>query len=367
MWFDALTFYQQGAHIYKSRDYSAHMLATICGDLSLICPIEAAHCVSQISMFFLFIRSFLLCWVGKWFLEYASTFLLPLEPQIREALQNDGRPTKTMPLKDYFPSFITDNKLPDPIPEDVDAEMAKLFRNGGYTAIEVFNLIRGAVNNIISGPDSHRKGFRTDEEFFHHMIATTSAIWAPGSQSQNCDWLPTAAGAFLEAHIVEVYRKPILASELRHGHNMLEEILKDCTIPLRVSIPGTGRTVMVKNYSWVDGLETPKNLPPIENIIKINAEKLFKQEQVCMLTRKSCQGLVWYMFGMEGARTLVKELIDVSKLKGKAKKEEIAGSMVVQKPNLQKNIAAALLVLLEVCSLSFSAHIFTHYLSFVID
>lgn len=269
-----------------------------------------------------------------------------------------------MPLKDYFPSFITDKKLLEPIPEDADAEMSELFTNGGYTAAKVFNLVCGAVNNIISGPDNNRKRFRNDEMFFRRMIVTTSASWAPGFQSQNCDWLPIAGGSFLKALIVEVYRKPVLAGELGHGRNMLEEILKDCAIPSRVSIPGTGKTIMVTNYSWVDSLEMPKNLPPIENVFKIDAEKLYKCEQVCMLTRKSCQGLVRYIFGMEGARTSVDEVVDVSKLKGKAKKEVIAGSMVMQRPYLQKDVAAALLVLLGVCSLLFSAHIFTHYLFF---
>ncbi len=258
-------------------------------------------------------------------------FHLPLKPQIREALQYDGHPTKKMPLKDYFPSFITDKKLLDPIPEDADAKMSELIRNGSYTAIEVFNLVYGAVNNVISGPDECRKGFRTDEEFFFHMIETTLASWAPVSQSQNCNWLPITGGAFLKAHIVEVYHKPVLAGEFGHGHNMLEEILKDCTVPSRVSVPSTGKMVMVKNYSWVDGLKTPKNLPPIEKVFKINAEKLYKREQVHIVTRKLCQGLICYIFGMEGARTSVKEFVDVSKLKGKAKKEAISGSIVVQK------------------------------------
>ncbi len=55
MWFNTIAFYQQGAYIHKSWDFSAHMLATICGDPSLICPIEAAHWVSHTSMFILFI------------------------------------------------------------------------------------------------------------------------------------------------------------------------------------------------------------------------------------------------------------------------------------------------------------------------
>lgn len=50
MWFDAVAFYQQGAHIHKSRDFSAHMLNTIIGNPSLLCPQEAADCVSQISL-----------------------------------------------------------------------------------------------------------------------------------------------------------------------------------------------------------------------------------------------------------------------------------------------------------------------------
>lgn len=148
---------------------------------------------------------------------------------------------------------------------------------------------------------------------------------------------------------------------------MLEDILKDCAIPSRVSIPGTEKTVMVTNYSWVGSLETPRNLPPIENVFKIDAEKLYKCEQICMLTRKSCQGLVCYIFGMEGARTSIKEFVDVSKLKGKAKKDVMAGSMVMQKQYRQKDVTAALIVLLEVCSHSFSAPTFTHYISFEVD
>lgn len=50
MWFDAIAFYQQGARIHKSRDFSAHMLNTIIGDPSLLRPQEAADRVSQISI-----------------------------------------------------------------------------------------------------------------------------------------------------------------------------------------------------------------------------------------------------------------------------------------------------------------------------
>lgn len=72
------------------------MLSTMCGEPSLICAVEAAHCVSQISIFIfsLLVTSFGLFQVATWFFENASMFLLPLKSQIREALQNDGHPNK---------------------------------------------------------------------------------------------------------------------------------------------------------------------------------------------------------------------------------------------------------------------------------
>lgn len=44
----------------------------------------------------------------------------------------------------------------------------------------------------------------------------------------------------------------------------------------------------------------------------------------------------------------VEEIVDVSKLKGKAKKEAIVGSMVVQRPYLQCDVSVVLVQLLEV-------------------
>ncbi len=46
MWFNTIAFYQQGARIHKSRNFSAHALNTITGDLSLVRPMEAADRVS---------------------------------------------------------------------------------------------------------------------------------------------------------------------------------------------------------------------------------------------------------------------------------------------------------------------------------
>lgn len=54
MWFDAVAFYQLGARVHKTRDFSAHMLLTICEDPSLLRGIEASHRVSS-HMSFLFL------------------------------------------------------------------------------------------------------------------------------------------------------------------------------------------------------------------------------------------------------------------------------------------------------------------------
>ena len=54
MWFDAVAFYQLGARVHKTRDFSAHMLMTITEDPSLLRGIEASHRVSaQVSFLFL--------------------------------------------------------------------------------------------------------------------------------------------------------------------------------------------------------------------------------------------------------------------------------------------------------------------------
>lgn len=279
--------------------------------------------------------------------------LLPLEPQIREALENDGRPKAKQLLKDYFPELIGEKNIPVPYPDEADASMCPLFTEAGYSPMQVIQQVRGAIDNVLNGPETLRKSYRSKPAIFHKMMATTTAGWARKSNAHFRDWLPIAGGAFLEMHLVKVYRTPVLMTEFGHVRVMLGDILTDCAKTERVIIPGKRTTIGVKSYTFVDGLSAPADLPPLENVLQIDAEKLYRQEQSRMEGRKGLQGLINYVAAMEGARTYLEEFVDVSKLKGKAKKEAVAGSMVVQTPYLQLDVSVVLLELVRVSDFSF--------------
>lgn len=107
----------------------------------------------------------------------------------------------------------------------------------------------------------------------------TNTGWAQKSKAYFCNWLPIAGSTFLEVHLVKVYRDPILKTEFEHVHDMLGEILTDCTKMERANLPGKKMSVGVKSYMWVDGLSSPVDLSPIENVLQSDAEKLCCQKQ----------------------------------------------------------------------------------------
>lgn len=103
-----------------------------------------------------------------------------------------------------------------------------------------------------------------------------------------------------------------------------------------------------------------RSSPPLENVLQIDAEKLYRREQSRMEGRRGIQGLINYVAAMEGARTYIEGFVDVSKLKGKAKKEAIAGSMVVQTPYLQLDVSNVLLQLVHVSYFTLLFYILTN-------
>lgn len=64
---------------------------------------------------------------------------------------------------------------------------------------------------------------------------------------------------------------------------------------------------------------SPGELPPLEDILAIDAERIYQLEQVRIQTCKVCEGLIDYVWGMDAAKTSETQIIDILKLKGKAK------------------------------------------------
>lgn len=98
--------------------------------------------------------------VASWFFQNVSTFLLANENEVREALVKAQRPSpKTSPLKDYFPPFIFDKAVPDPLPLDADDHMSAAFRRAGETAATVFAAVRSTMDTIMDTDETGTQGF----------------------------------------------------------------------------------------------------------------------------------------------------------------------------------------------------------------
>lgn len=227
--------------------------------------------------------------------------------------------------------------------------MSTVFQKASRTAHQVYNSIQYLVKNYMKPPDNVRRTLRLDKEAHRHILATTSVTWTRTSQAQARDWWAICGAAYLEAHLVALYCPPLLLMELGHARRMLEEILNEFVQGSFVTLPGSKRTVFVKKWLWVDGLETPAELPPLEDILAIDAERIYQLEQVRIQNRKACEGLINFVWGMDAAKTSVTRIIDVSKLKGKAKAAADTGPMTEEIQFLERDVFKALLALTQVC------------------
>lgn len=143
-------------------------------------------------------------------------FLLLLEHQICEALENDGHPKASSP--DLFPELIGEKNIPMLYPDDTNSSMSPLFVEAGYLPMQVIQQVRGVIDKVLNGPETLWKSHHLKPAAFHQMMATTTAGWACKSNAHFCNWLPITGSAFLEMHLVKVYRDPILKMELEFGN-----------------------------------------------------------------------------------------------------------------------------------------------------
>ncbi len=162
--------------------------------------------------------------VAKSFFENASTYLLLCEPSVAHALSNNPRPSKTIPLAAIFPSFMAENTLPNPLPEDSEHLLAPIFRRCGFTSTDVYQLVHTAVDELMIAEEESANEFRFYPLPFYRHVLTTSITYSEGSQAHHCDWWTVVGGAFLEGLIVQNYRLIVLREPIGHARTMLKQL-----------------------------------------------------------------------------------------------------------------------------------------------
>lgn len=293
-----------------------------------------------------------------------STFLLANENDVKEALAKADRPTKANPLKDHFPPWIFDKAPPEPLPLDVNDHMDTVFRRAGETAVSVFNTVRAIQDGIMQEDDTVRRSYRFSEKVHLRMIATSMATWGEHSQKRPRDWLPVAGGTLLEWAIMLRYRRKLFRKQFGHARRLLKELILMFVEGTYAMNPDTKMMEQTKNWDWVDGVELPEDLEELIDYLVNDAESVYRHKQSRYKLRREMDSLINFIFNLECARTYMEEFVDVSTLRGKAKKMALAaqGPIMKSTPFFDKEVFEALYDLTRVRSFISIALLFTDYL-----
>ncbi len=249
--------------------------------------------------------------VTKWFFEKASTYLLICEPSITHALSNNPHPSKTIPLTTIFPSFMAENSLPNPLPEDSEHLLAPIFRRCGFTSTDVYQLSHTAVDKLMISEEEFANEYRFYPLPFYRYVLTISVTWSEDSQAHHRNWWTVVGSAFLEGLIKQNHWMIVLRELVGHARPMLRTIMLPFMGATLVQVPGlVVKSKYMKRWSWYDMMILPKFLPSLEIVLAVDPEAELKIQKEWFLACEEGKKIVALVKTLEGVIVYIDKYIE---------------------------------------------------------
>lgn len=77
-----------------------------------------------------------------------------------------------------------------------------------------------------------------------------------------------------------------------HAHVAVEDIILDHIDEKCVAVRGSSATVATKTWLWADGIPTPTNLPPLEDMSKVDVEAMYKKQEARVKVHDDVQSMI---------------------------------------------------------------------------